>query len=304
MLYKILPTLLAFFILSFGVQAQTEYHIFENESTIHFQSFGSGIPILIINGGPGMSSEGFIPLAQRIGEKNQSIIYDQRGTGTSTLERHTSGTITMDLMVSDIEAIREHLNIDKWIILGHSFGGIMASYYASKHPDKTLGLILSSSGGLDLKLLSIIDIRGRLSSTQNDSLSYWENRIRKGDNSSRAKLNRGKFLASAYLYDESLVPIIAKRLTQGNMTINSLVFRDLRRINYDTKEILSKYPKPVLIIQGAYDIIPLQISEVAHKVFPNSELVVLPESGHYGWLEDEELYFQSIERFLKKTSNS
>lgn len=283
---------------------QASFEIIENESTIHFQTFGEGNPILIINGGPGMSSAGFISLAQELSKNNTAIIYDQRGTGRSNLDKISSKTVTLDLMVKDIEAIRKHLNINEWIILGHSFGGIMGSYYTTKHPDRVLGLILSSSGGLDMELFSIIDIRGKLNSNQRDSLNYWTNKIHRGDSSYYARLQRGIYLAPAYLYDEKLIPIIAERLTQGNMTINSLVFQDLRKINYDIKEIINKYSKPVLIIQGAYDIIPLQISEKAHKIFANSELVILPESSHYGWLEDEELYFQSIERFLKKIFNS
>tara|TARA_R110000868_G_scaffold37111_5_gene131407 strand:+ start:36003 stop:36917 length:915 start_codon:yes stop_codon:yes gene_type:complete len=299
--------LLPFFCILFTslfVNAQTEYQIFENESIIHFQTFGKGFPVLIINGGPGMSSEGFIPLAQKLSSNNRTIIYDQRGTGKSTLNKVDSETVTLDLMVKDIEAIRKHLNIDTWVVLGHSFGGIMASYYTSKHPDKVNGLILSSSGGLDMELFDVINIRSRLTSVQQDSLSYWENRIQRGDTSYTALLNRGKYLAPAYLNDKTFIPIIAERLTQGNATINSLVYQSMRRINYDTKTDLSDFKKPVLILQGAHDIIPLSIFEKAHSIFQNSEFIIFPNSGHYGWLEDSELYFETIYNFLGLVSPS
>jgi proline iminopeptidase len=87
--------------------------------------------VLIINGGPGMNSDGFVGVAQKLSKNNRTIIYDQRGTGRSTLTKTDTSTITMKLMAADIEALRKQLNIKSWIILGHSFGGMLASYYAS-----------------------------------------------------------------------------------------------------------------------------------------------------------------------------
>ncbi len=280
--------------------AQSEYIIEGNGSRIYFKTFGEGIPILIINGGPGMNSDGFSSLAQKLSDKNMAIIYDQRGTGDSELHPVNSSTITMDLMVKDIEAIRKHLGIDQWVVLGHSFGGILGSYYTSKHPEHTFGLILSSSGGLDLDLLRTLNIPVRLTPAERDSLNYWTTQIQRGDTSHNALLKRGTYLAPAYLHKKKYIPIVAERLTQRNMTINGLVFRDLRRIQYDVKDELQNYSKPVLIIQGAHDIIPIEISESAHSVFQNSELFILENSSHYGWLEEEQLYFGAIKNYLKR----
>jgi proline iminopeptidase len=117
------------FIFSFSF-SQTEEIIRSGNSNLHYKTFGTGKPILIINGGPGMNCEGFSYLAKELAKQNfQTITYDQRGTGKSDVEKVNSATITMDLMVEDMENLRKHLKIDKWIILGHSFGGIMASYY-------------------------------------------------------------------------------------------------------------------------------------------------------------------------------
>ena len=294
--------ILFFLLLSPYLSAQTEYLIEGTQSQIYFKTFGEGIPILIINGGPGMNSEGFASLALELSDQNMTILYDQRGTGKSMLDKISSSTITMKLMANDIEIIRDHLGIDKWIVLGHSFGGMMASYYASKYSDHTLGLVLSSSGGLDLELLQTLNIQARLSQIERDSLNYWSNQIQRGDTSYSARLKRGMYLAPAYLYAKEFVPLVAHRLTQGNLTINGLVFRDLQRIRYDVKDELRSYDKPVLIIQGAHDIIPIEISETAHSVFSDSQLIILKNSGHYGWLEEKEVYFKAVREFLTKTS--
>jgi proline iminopeptidase len=282
------------------MSAQVSDNIIVDENMIHYKTFGKGTPVLIINGGPGFSSEGFIPLAKSIGESQRAIIYDQRGTGQSTIAKIDRSTITLDLMVEDIERIRQHLEIDEWVVMGHSFGGMLASYYATKHPQVISGLILSSSGGIDLSLLSGASFMDRLTPNQQDSLTYWTNQINIGDTTFHAKYQRGKNLAPAYLYDKSHIETIAQRLTQGDMNLNSLVWQDMRQINFDCKEELKSFHKPVLIIQGREDVISKDIAEIAHGILSESELVFIPECAHYGWLEQPEAYFNSVGRFLNQ----
>ncbi|WP_050915824.1 alpha/beta fold hydrolase [Gillisia marina] len=173
---RILIVLLSLLISS-GLLAQEEHYIQDGENIIHLTTYGAGEPILIINGGPGMSSEGFRPLAEKLGKNNLAIIYDQRGTGESKMENIDASTMTMDKMLEDIETIREFLKIDNWVILGHSFGGMLASHYAANYPEYTKGLILSSSGGIDLELFSTLNITARLSDENRDSLNYWNRKI-------------------------------------------------------------------------------------------------------------------------------
>lgn len=278
--------------------AKAQEFIAPDDVNIHYRTFGEGQPLLILNGGPGMSSEGFIPLAQKLSVENQTILFDQRGTGQSVMSRLDSSTINMDLMIRDMEALRKHLEIDSWIILGHSFGGILAAYYTAHYPNNVKCIIFSSSGGLDLGLLDYIDIRSRLSETERDSLTYWNQIIAAGDTSYHARLQRGKYLAPAYLYNREHIPVIAERLTQGNSTINGLIWSDLQEIGYDTKDDLKEFDQPVLIIQGKQDIISEETARIAENTFKNSKVVLLDNSGHYGWLDREEAYFDEIFSFL------
>lgn len=286
--------------LSSGVSSQNEKTISIDGGNLHYKTFGNGQPLLIINGGPGMSSEGFTSLAKELGKSNKTILYDQRGTGKSTMNKINSETITMDLMVQDIETLRKYLNIEEWPVLGHSFGGMLASYYATKHPDKIEGLILSSSGGVDLTLLSSLSITSSLTQKEQDSLAYWTDKIHNGDTSHHAALQRGKFLAPAYLYDKTFVPLIAERLTQGNMTINGLIWANMRSIDFDCKDKLKSFNKPVLIIQGKQDILDKSIAEKTHQLFANSELYFIDKAAHYAWLEQPQLYFGKINSFLSE----
>ncbi len=281
-----------------SIHSQQIQNIVSGDAIIHFKTYGEGEPVLIINGGPGMHSEGFIPMAKTLGKNNTAIIYDQRGTGQSRLGAVNTNTITMDLMVEDIELLRKHLHIDKWIVMGHSFGGMLASYYAANFPERTKGLILSSSGGIDMELFSTLSLRSRLTTSERDSLNYWNAKIANNDTTFYARLQRGKYLAPAYLYDKSNVPIVAQRLTEGNSRVNELVFQNMRKIDFDCAQKLSQFQNPVLIIQGEQDIIGKDIADKADRVFKNSKIVILKKCGHYGWLDQPDLYFKEITSFL------
>lgn len=293
--------LFTFLILLSKTFAQTEGFVKNNDASLtYYKTFGKGEPLLIINGGPGMNSNGFEAMAKTLSENQETIIYDQRGTGKSKLVQLDATTISMRLMADDIESLRKHLKIKKWNILGHSFGGMLASYYATIYPNSIDKLILSSSGGVDLTLLKSANlIEAGLNQAQKDSLNYWNDKIEKGDTSYTARIGRGRAMAPAYVYDQKYAPIIAERLTQGNSTINGLLWGDMQKMNFDCKTKLKNFKNLVLVIQGKEDIISNEIGEIANKTFPNSKLILLEHSKHYGWLDAREKYFLEINSFLK-----
>lgn len=297
---KNLLPILFFAVLSLNCCAQQEAYAPGAASTIYYRVFGSGKPLLIINGGPGMNSNGFVDLAMTLSKNNMVIIYDQRGTGKSKLQNVDRSTITMDLMVEDLERLRKHLKIEKWSVLGHSFGGMLGSYYAGIHPDSFNKLILSSSGGIDLELRQYVTalINSKLSQTERDSLSYWNGRIANGDTSYNARLKRGLNLAPAYVYDRKFIPAIGQRLTEGNTAINNLVWEDLERIKFNCADKLQYFSGPVLIIQGKQDIILEKTALKAGHVLKNSRIVIMDHCVHYGWLDNPEVYFTEVSRFL------
>jgi len=293
--------LLGFLFFLGNIFSQTEgYAVNADGTKTFYKTFGKGKPLLIINGGPGMNSNGFEDMAKTLGENQQTIIYDQRGTGKSKLSKLDSKSISMKIMADDVESLRKHLKIKKWNILGHSFGGMLGSYYATVYPNSIDKLILSSSGGVDLTLLKSPNlIEAGLSKAEKDSLDYWNDKIEKGDTSYKARLGRGKAMAPAYVYDRKFVSIIAERLTQGNSTINGLLWSDMQKMNFDCKDKLKSFKNPVLIIQGKEDIISNEIGEIGHKAYPNSKLILLEHSKHYGWLDARDKYFSDINSFLK-----
>lgn len=298
-----LRIIILFILLSpaFKCSAQEEGFAYSSDSTpVFYRIYGTGKPLLIINGGPGMNSNGFEGLAKALSKNNMVIIYDQRGTGRSVLKKTDASTVTLQLMIDDIEALRKELKIETWSILGHSFGGMLASYYATKYPSHIEKLILSSSGGIDLGLLSYVNssINSKLTKAQLDSLQYWNNRISSGDTTHYAALQRGMNLAHAYTPDPKYIPVIGERLTQGNSALNSLIWADMQKNKFDCAAGLKNFDRPVLIIQGRQDIIGPQTAEKARHILKNSRLVYLDHSIHYGWLDNPEVFFREVNSFL------
>ena len=99
-----------------------------------------GLPVLFIHGGPGAGCDAqsrcyFDPNLYRI------VTFDQRGCGRSTPHASLENNTTQAL-IEDIERIREHLNIEKWVLFGGSWGSTLALAYAQTHPERVHGLIL------------------------------------------------------------------------------------------------------------------------------------------------------------------
>ncbi len=290
---------LVILLLSFGTMAQAESGYAGN---IYYQTFGSGTPVLIINGGPGLDSAGFEAVAKTIAAQGyQTILFDQRGTGHSKLASINAETIQLALMVQDIEQLRQQLHIEKWVVLGHSFGGMLGAAYAAKYPQYISKLIFSSSGGLDLQFRDQIAERllNNLSLQEQIRLQMYQLRQRSGDDSDSTLDTLAQLRARAYVVDKSKAPLIAARLKVVNLTINQLVFADLEKNHFDLKTQFKQFGAPVLVLQGENDIISTETAQTIAGSFSNAELVLLPQCAHYGWLDQPDLYYSSVFRFLK-----
>ncbi|MFC0050460.1 alpha/beta fold hydrolase [Rheinheimera tilapiae] len=269
---------------------------------IYYQTFGAGQPVLIINGGPGLDSAGFEPVAKAIAAQGfQSILFDQRGTGRSVLANINADNIRLALMVQDIEHLRQHLQHDKLIILGHSFGGMLGAAYAAKYPQHIQKLIFSSSGGLDLQFRDQIAERllQNLSLEEQIKLQMYQLRQRSGDDSVSTRDKLAQLRANAYVIDKTKASLIAARLKVVNMTINSLVFADLDSLHFDLKQQFKTFEAPVLVLQGEKDIISVDTAKTIAGSFSNARLVLMPNCAHYGWLDQPQLYYNALFAFLR-----
>ena len=100
----------------------------------------NGLPVLFLHGGPGA---GVSPYHRRFFDptRYRIVLFDQRGCGRSTPHAELRDNTTQHL-VADIERIREHLGIERWVVFGGSWGSTLALAYAQAHPQRVLGLVL------------------------------------------------------------------------------------------------------------------------------------------------------------------
>lgn len=287
---------------SFALAQKRESEVLNNGVETHYTIYGKGSrTLLIINGGPGMNSEGFESLAKQFaGLYNlQVITYDQRGTGKSKIANPSNENVSMELMLSDIEAIRNQEGIEAWSMFGQSFGGMLAAYYASKFPERIDKLILSSSGGMRISDLSSVNIMGKLTQVERDSFNYWNGKLQYATSNKELRYKRNLYMASAYLVGDEYIPAIAERLGQVNMEMNRMVLSDMYRTGFDCSEDLRTFDKPTLILIGDDDIVSLDVAKETNELLANSKLVIVPSSGHYGWLENPDVYFGAITSFMR-----
>ncbi len=112
---------------------------------LYFEESGNpkGIPAVFLHGGPGAGTQPahrrfFNPRRYRI------VLFDQRGCGQSTPHASLEDNTTWDL-VADIEKLREHLGIERWLVFGGSWGSTLALAYAQRHTERVTALCCAAS---------------------------------------------------------------------------------------------------------------------------------------------------------------
>ncbi len=118
-----------------------KHRINVGDAKLYVEEEGKGMPLVLINGGPGGTHHYFHPWFSKAKKYTRVIYYDQRGCGLSDFEPGEEG-YSVHQAVEDLDAIREALDIDKWVVLGYSYGGFLAQFYTVNHPESVAGLIL------------------------------------------------------------------------------------------------------------------------------------------------------------------
>lgn len=109
---------------------------------LYYETQGQGPPLLLLSGGPGYPPHGFQNL-RALAPDVRLIFFHQRGTGKSA--KASPADYTIKANVEDLEQLRRHLGLESFMILGASWGGMLAQAYAVKHPARVSKLILANT---------------------------------------------------------------------------------------------------------------------------------------------------------------
>jgi len=270
----------------------------------HFiKKIGTGEPIVVLHGGPGLFHNYLAPHFEKLAESYQIIFYDQRGCGKTDFPKDTT-SINVDQYVEDLEAIRNHLKIEKLILAGHSFGAILAVNYGKKYPDNLKNLILISPAPANseyfdqmfrnmqnkrtdediknlVKVMSSKDFDKRKPETILDAIKI-------GD-----KVN----LVDQSKIDELYAPMVFTEQSANNMlTVNSIMEKNF--FNYNVTENMTVIACPTLIILGDLDNVPFASSQLLQDNLQNARLEVLQHAAHYPFFEAQKEFNASVKNFL------
>lgn len=273
--------------------------------TMYWETSGNpaGLPVLFLHGGPGAGASPahrrfFDPAAYRI------VIFDQRGAGRS---RPLGETIdnTTPALIDDIERLRTHLGIDRWLVFGGSWGSTLALAYGEAHPDRCVGFVLRGiflcrPGEIDWFLYGMRhvfpDVWQRFASfvpegERGDLLTAYRKRLEHPDPAVHMPAARSWSLyegacstllpsadAMRHFGDDAvalgLARIEAHYFAHGIFLPRDSLLAQVHRIRH----------LPCVIVQGRYDMVCPAVSAFDLKAaWPEAELVVVPDAGHSAW---------------------
>jgi proline iminopeptidase len=260
-----------------------------------------GFPVIFLHGGPGAGCEPyhrcfFDPQRYRI------ILFDQRGAGRSTPHADLTDNTTWDL-VADMERIRQHLGIERWMLFGGSWGSTLALAYAQSHPEWVAGLILRGiflcrqeeiewfyqEGASRIfpdywqDYLNLIPEPER-----GDLLNAYHKRLTGDDEIQRMAAAKAWSIwegrTSNLQPNDSVIGFFSNphnALSIARIESHYFVNQSFLRPDQLLDEAAKLAGIPGVIVQGRYDLVcPMSSAWALHQAWPDSQLEVIPEAGH------------------------
>eukprot|EP00049_Salpingoeca_infusionum_P004555 m.80887 g.80887 ORF g.80887 m.80887 type:complete len:438 (+) comp12618_c0_seq2:7538-8851(+) len=271
---------------------------------IYYEQSGNpnGYPVIFLHGGPGGGTSGgdrtfFDPKFYRI------ILTDQRGAGKSTPHACLEENTTWHL-VADIEKLRVHLDIEKWVVFGGSWGSTLSLTYAETHPTRVTSLVLRGIFTLRREELLWFYQEGA-SFIMPD---YWEEYLEQIPTEERGDMisayykrltgsDRQQQLSCAsawskwecatcklYVDEESVAKAADPHWALAFARIECHYFVNGGFFEYDGQVIAELHKIkhiPTTVVQGRYDLVcPMKTCWDLHKSFPEAEIIIVDDNGH------------------------
>lgn len=254
------------------------------------REYGIGTAVVIaLHGGPGAAGD-VAPLARELGTRWHVLEPFQRGSGVRPL--------TVATHVHDLDdLIRERAGAHRPVLVGHSWGAMLALAYAAEHPETAAALVLIGCGTFSLAARAEFEARLDARLTPADRARIAE--IDEGDPNRRLAA-LGRLLKRIYGHD---VEEIADDVAVADTRAHEETWADMIRLQRD-----GTYPAafaairaPVLMLHGDADPHPGRLTrEDLRRCLPQLEYRELPRCGHYPWLEREarQEFFETLTTWI------
>ena len=254
------------------------------------------LPLLCINGGLHFGHDILWPAFSPLSAKRQLIFFDQRGRGKSQ-QPPGARKARIEHDAGDAVAIRTALGIERWNVLGHSWGGGIAMLATAQDQDAVERLVLVDAVGPDSEWLSrlhsaaVTRLEGERRATLEalDPTELFEDDIPRHAAYTSA-------LYPAWFADIDFGAIFSS--PRANSPTGAAVAARLRREGYDWTDMIESIVVPTLILHGEDDILGVDVPERLRRLIRTSELNLIPHAGHMPFWEAPDEFFALVESFL------
>ena len=267
-----------------------------NDTTLYYELLGDGPPLMFMHGGLGFDHTYFRPWVDPLAEDFTLILYDHRGNGRS--ERPPDlDDVSHSTWADDAEALRQHLGIDRMILLGQSYGGVIALHYALRYQEHLAGLILATAHPA-WDYMDVVLEKARQKGTPEEAAAI-ERRFFEHLENDEDLANLAATIGGLYFHD----PDCEAAKTFGIETRFSAAAYNHSVIDIHSRhnvvDRLGEIDVPTLVLCGADDFITPyeQCSARIHWGIPGSKLVMFERSGHMVFAEEQQKFLDVVRRF-------
>lgn len=278
------------------------------EPLLHTREVGTGQPIIVLHGGPDFDHDYLLPDLDRLADLGRLIYYDQRGRGRSSSGVRAED-VTIESEMADLDQVRVRSGSASVALLGHSWGALLALEYAIRHPDRVSHLILLNPAPASHD--DFLALRDHLAALRTPAEIARRAELRAdpiflaGDLAAEAEYNRIHF-RSAVHNPEHLDAVVARlrRTVDARGVVLSRAIEDRLyeqtwvEPSYDLLPRIRSLAIPTLVLHGDHDFIPLALARHIADAIPGARLVVVPECGHFSFLEQPDAVHEAIAQLL------
>ena len=275
---------------------------------IYFDIEGSGLvpdgpamqerPVaLVLHGGPGGDHSGFKPGMAALAQHMQLVYLDHRGQGRSG--RGDPASYTLDENVEDLEALRRHLGLGPCVVIGTSYGGMVAMAYAARYPASVSRLVLivtAADGRFVNQAERFVAQRGN-PDQKRVCARLWAGRFENSAQMGEFYTAMGPLYAASH--NEAAAKAVRGRTIYTTEPLNRAFGPDGFLRAMDLRPELGRITAPTLVLAGRHDwICPPEFSEEIHELIPGSTLRIFEHSSHSIRVDEPEALNAAIISFV------
>jgi proline iminopeptidase len=273
-----------------------ETRISVGNTTLYSRAIGLGPPVIVLHGGPDFDHGYLLPDLDQLSDVFRLIYYDQRGRGKSA-ENVQPQDVTLASDLDDIDRVRRHYELGAVVLLGHSWGAVLALEYALRNPTHVSHLILTNPAPVsasDLAAVRKVYLERLGEEMDRQRAIVATAAYQAGDPEAVATRYRIHFKPSLKHpedYEKMMARMRAGFLSQGKdgivkaRAVEGQLMRDTWEVaGYDLLPKLAGMAVPTLVIAGDHDFMVGAAERIAGAI-PSAELVTIKGCGHFAFLE-------------------